>query len=94
MTHSRTYAQAISGTTQQMSFNSTTKEFNLVYTILPNCAMPTEIYLNEQIHYPQGFTVNISPANAARWEQPEKNYLAIHHQINTPTLLSIQIVAK
>jgi len=60
---SRTYAQAIAGTPISMSFNATTGDFSLCYTLptslqsLSTLATTTEVYYNPSSHYPTGARV-------------------------------------
>lgn len=64
-TLSRTYAQAVAGVTQSMAFDSSSKLFTLVFAPSASITAPTEIYLNEAVHYPSGFTCTVSPASDA-----------------------------
>jgi len=81
---SRTYAQAVAGTTQSMSFDFDNGSFNLQYTINPSCKLPTEIYLNEAQTYPNGFTVTIEPPFLANWKHVTKNHIQIIHIDSNP----------
>ena len=76
-TESRTYAQATAGDIISMSFNTTTLAFTLVYSNNPSCSLPTDIYLNEALHYPNGFTVAISPIGAATWTNEVTNHVEV-----------------
>merc|ERR1719221_1438225 len=60
---SRTYAPAVAGTPRHMSFDSDTAEFHLAFARDRSISLdvPTEIYLNEELHYPTGFTVDTAP---------------------------------
>ncbi len=49
----------MAGNTLSMGFDKETKEFNLSFELCPTCG-ETEIYLNEQFHYPNGFDVEIN----------------------------------
>lgn len=46
------------GIIQTMSFNYETKDFYLSYIINPLAKKPTEIYLNEKIHYSRILLLN------------------------------------
>eukprot|EP01125_Pyxidicula_operculata_P000383 TRINITY_DN1041_c0_g1_i6.p1 TRINITY_DN1041_c0_g1~~TRINITY_DN1041_c0_g1_i6.p1 ORF type:complete len:379 (+),score=54.65 TRINITY_DN1041_c0_g1_i6:304-1440(+) len=93
---SRTYATAIAGHSQLMSFNTTTKEFILEYRVNTVCTLPTEIYLNEKMHYPNGYIVTLNPPNMATWNSPSTNNVYIIHspQANNTTLLTVNIIPK
>ena len=54
---SRTYAQAVAGDIVSMSYNSTTLDFSLTYTINTSCSLPTEIYFNQVMFYTGGYKV-------------------------------------
>ena len=78
---SRTYAPIIAGRPILMSFNPNTAAFVLEYAIDKTVSQnDSEIYLNEALHYPNGFTISIKPENAASVVQTEKNRLTIKHQ--------------
>jgi endoglycosylceramidase len=61
-TLSRTYPQAIAGVPVHMAFNSKTGEFDLEYTPNPNITKNTEIYMNKELYYRHGYTVELSPS--------------------------------
>jgi len=72
---SRTYPQATAGVPINMAFFPDTSLFRYIYAINTSITMPTEIYLNEAWYYPNGYTVNVSPANALTWTSPRRNLL-------------------
>lgn len=57
---SRTYAQFVQGNPESMKFDSQTKDFELVFTVDASIAAPTVIYLNEEVHYPAGYTLSVT----------------------------------
>mmetsp|Transcript_28691 Transcript_28691/g.51076 ORF Transcript_28691/g.51076 Transcript_28691/m.51076 type:complete len:527 (-) Transcript_28691:326-1906(-) len=57
---SRTYAQFVQGIPLSMSFDSTSKAFELVFTVDTSIAAPTVLYLNEEVHYPKGYSLTIT----------------------------------
>jgi len=62
---SRTYAQAIAGRPQRMAFDPATAAFELVYA--PEAlGAPTEVYLNEPVHYPDGVAIDVQPPGCVR----------------------------
>ena len=75
---SRTYAQAVAGDINTMRFNMTTGEFVLVYTPKSSCTLPTEIYLNEGLFYPNGF-VNT-------WYMMSSSYHSLHKRYSVTVL--------
>jgi len=54
---SRTYAPAIAGTPSRMFFDPDTAEFTLRYMAQDCAGAPTEIYVNQKLHYPKGHQV-------------------------------------
>ena len=53
------------------SFDNSTKDFYLEYENCLGCG-ETEIYLNSEVNYPNGFTVKVE-GNTTQWYIPEKN---------------------
>ncbi|GAM29176.1 hypothetical protein SAMD00019534_123520, partial [Acytostelium subglobosum LB1] len=87
---SRTYAQAVAGTTESTGFDSESGKFSITYTINPNCQLPTEIYLNEDIYYPNGYTVEIVPNMIANYTSTT-NRIFIHHQLSIAEPVTISV---
>lgn len=77
-----------------MLFDPETADFQLIYKINPKCKMPTEIYLNEELFYLNGFNVEIQPASAAIWKKVSTNHLEIIHNTTAETELKIIITPK
>ena len=74
---SRTYAQAVAGRTKSMKFENSTKEFTLVYEACEECQGETEIYLNEDANYEDGFELEVSDREKLQWYQPKKNRIHV-----------------
>jgi len=71
---SRTYAPAIAGTPSRMSFDPDTGAFELTFNAtLADAA--TEVYLNEELNYPDGYTTEVTPSSCLAHTSPEPNYL-------------------
>lgn len=62
---SRTYPRAVAGFVQTVVFNATNADFSLVYNINLGCQLPTEIFVQEQVHYPKGLVVLLDPPQSA-----------------------------
>jgi len=93
---SRTYGQAIAGTPQRMTFDTKTGAFQLDFNATVTAA-PTEIYLNEELHYPNGYVLEIQPSTCAMRQSSETNYIYLTLPLESPckdTLVKIQITAK
>ena len=81
---SRTYAQAVSGRTKSMKFDSSTRDFNLVFEACAECG-ETEIYLNEDMHYEGGFDVDVNDVSL-EWYQPKKNRIHLRNKHNAKVM--------
>jgi endoglycosylceramidase len=90
---SRTYAQAVAGVTSSMSYNATTGSFTLVYTTNPTIPAPTEIYLNEALHYPNGFKCVVMPASAGKCVHAGTNSVQVFAGTTAATPVTVSIVA-
>lgn len=71
---SRTYAQAIAGTPTKMKYDWNTGAFELRFEATVE-GTPTVVYLNQELHYPAGFDVEVSPTDCLTQAQGEENYL-------------------
>jgi endoglycosylceramidase len=60
-----------------MSFNPQNANFELVFRSNTDVQQPTLIYLNEEWWYPNGYTVDITPAIAVTWTSPETNRISV-----------------
>lgn len=90
----RTYARAIAGNGQSMSFDPMTNIFKLSYKINKNCQLPTEIYLYSDAHYPNGVQVELFPENGASWSLISPNEIFIYttnSSLPDATLLTVTI---
>ena len=89
---SRTYAPSVAGVVQQMEYSHTTNHFTLVYYLTKMCtANTTEIYLNEALHYKNGYTVAIQPEGVAVWTSPRTNHIEVIHNAGLPERTGIQV---
>jgi len=70
-TLTRTYAQAIAGKPSKMTFDADTADFVLEY-IPTITSAPTEIYLNSELHYPDGFKIEIKASKGVPQDQLTK----------------------
>eukprot|EP01130_Rhizamoeba_saxonica_P007725 TRINITY_DN3133_c0_g1_i2.p1 TRINITY_DN3133_c0_g1~~TRINITY_DN3133_c0_g1_i2.p1 ORF type:complete len:515 (-),score=85.88 TRINITY_DN3133_c0_g1_i2:469-2013(-) len=93
---SRTYATATAGKITTMDFDVKSGKFFMEYELDKEIKQPTEIYLNEKWHYPNGFTVNISPPHFATWSKTETNRIHINltPQAISKSLITITILRK
>jgi len=84
-TLSRTYAQAIAGKPLKMVFDPETFEFTLDFVATISSA-PTEIYLNEQLHYPDGYKVTVQPEDCLT-ESSGTNRIYLQLGVNASTCI-------
>ena len=89
---SRTYAQAVAGNTKTMKFDSKTKVFTLVFEACAECG-ETEIYLNEDLHYEDGFDVNVNDIDF-QWYQPKKNRVHLKPKDNSTAFKRKEIIIE
>jgi len=90
----RTYARAIAGKGVNMTYNDTTFDFQLAYRVNSNCTLPTEIYLNAAMHYPNGVQVTLEPSNVgATWSQvsPNEIFIFTNVTVSDDTLIVVSI---
>ncbi|XXQ34777.1 Glycoside hydrolase family 5 domain-containing protein [Plasmodiophora brassicae] len=74
---SRTYAPAVQGRIHSMAFDATAAAFHLEFTLDPSVAADTEIYFNEDLHYPNGYRVVLAPPDAVSWSYVERNRIVV-----------------
>ncbi len=73
------------------SMNFDEGKFQLIFHSFPDSSVPTEIYLNQELWYPNGFSVKISPENSLVWNQVEENYLEFWNKNSVQELITIDI---
>ena len=74
-----------------MSFNPDNALFMMEYVMNPNSKLPTEIYLNEDLFYPNGFNVILFPPELAQWKKISKNHLEVQHLTQEKSILFVSI---
>lgn len=79
-----------------MSFDPITSRFQLVFNINTTIPQPTIIYINEELNYPHGFDINVSPNDTLTWNSSERNYYEFSPTASTKngTIITILITAK
>ncbi|RUP51514.1 glycoside hydrolase superfamily [Jimgerdemannia flammicorona] len=63
----RTFASAVQGVPNKIHFDDATAIFTLQYTADSLIQAPTEIRIAPAVFYPQGYSVDVSPAGAAQY---------------------------
>ena len=79
-----------------MVFDPESAGFRLIYIINTDIRQPTIIYINEDLNYPHGNNINVSPANSLTWTSPSRNYYEFLPTASTKndTTITIQITPK
>lgn len=77
-----------------MNFNRANGNFTLSYLQNPAIQAPTEIYLNEDFYYSNGYTVTLSPSDAATWKATSKNHIQVSATSSTSSKLLVTITPK
>lgn len=96
---SRTYAQRVAGLPGSIAMKfageASTKDFLLTYTTNAAASNTTTVvYLNEDWHYPQGYSLAVLPAGALAITQPQRNYLHLTHKAGVQLAVTVSISAK
>ena len=101
----RTYAHAVAGSIEKMTFNADSSDFELQYTHDKNITEPTVIYVNTELgddynpRYANGFDISIEPQDTFEWKfaKNSKNLLeftAKSADLQDGTKVSIKISPK
>ena len=79
-----------------MDFDSLTARFQFIFTVNTDIHQPTIVYINEQLNYPHGFDINVSPVNSLTWNSTSPNYYDFVPGTSTKnnTTITILITAK
>lgn len=96
---SRTYAQRVAGVpgsiTMQFAGEAVTKDFALAYTTNGGAKNTTTVvYLNEDWHYPAGYTLQVTPQGALAVSQPGRNYIHLTHKPGVQLAVTVSITAQ
>jgi endoglycosylceramidase len=81
---SRTYAQVVAGVAQTVRYSTSDYSFILIFQADPQyvTANTTKIYLNEALHYPNGFNVvatTTAGPSAVSWSHVAANHIEVVH---------------
>lgn len=55
----------------------------------------TQIYINEQLHYINGYVITVTPSDATKWSSPSKNIIHVEHdtsKLQPGALVTVNIV--
>jgi len=89
---SRTFCPAIAGTPMSMRFEPSTGAFRVRYmTDFDTRLLPTEIYLNHEIHYPAGVHKSFLNASEMPWPWTRTNRLAVMAHLGLPVTSVVDV---
>jgi hypothetical protein len=79
-----------------MSFDPISARFQLAFNVNTAIQQPTIIYINEELNYPHGCVINVSPANSLAWNSTNRNYYEFLPTTSTKndTIVTILIIQK
>ena len=89
---SRTYFRAIGGTLLFSYFSPTSGVYTAFYAIDKSIKSGSEIYLNQDLHYPKGFNVRISPDASVYYFQTQKNIISLFPTDSSKDGEKIQVI--
>ena len=88
---SRTYPHAVAGRTKEFRFDKVTRKFSMSFATSSDCkSTETVIYVNKDLHYPNGITVIVKPQNAATWQQKD-SFIILTHDEKLPSGYDINV---
>jgi len=66
----------------------------LVYEVSQTCnSTESKVYLNEDVHYPSGYSVSVTPSSVT-WSSQEKNLLVFKHLADASPGTSVLITVN
>ncbi len=74
--YARVYPFAVAGDVVSFAFNASTLVATLIYMPDLTCTLPTEVFIPEKWHYPQGYTFVVTPASVRVTQLPNFLHLA------------------
>jgi len=57
-----------------IDFDSYSARFQFIFTVNTEIHQPTIIYINEELNYPHGADIVVTPANSLTWTSTSSNY--------------------
>lgn len=77
---SRTFPQAVAGHVLHLKFDPMSNNFRLAYQITEKCrSNTTVIFLNQELHYHNGYDVMVDPLDSVKWYSNVTNYVFVQH---------------
>ncbi len=75
-----------------MVFDPLTTRFQLIFNINRDIQQPTIIYINEELNYPYGCDINVSPVNSLTWNSTNQNYYEFSPVTSTKNGTTVMIL--
>ncbi len=75
-----------------MFFDPISFRFQLNFIVNTDIQQPTIIYINQELDYPHGYDINVSPFNSLTWNSTNQNYLEFKPTISTKNNTTINIL--
>ena len=89
----RTYARAIAGEPQEMTYDRKSHHFRFVYEAKPNMGAPTEIFVPD-MHYANGYDVEIEGPDVAYEKNLKDSLLLVTYTGSTPARVEVKVTPK
>lgn len=79
-----------------MLFDPATADFQLEFNVNTGIQQPTIIYINEDLNYPYGNNIQVSPSDSLTWKSSSRNYYEFSTTASTRngTTVGIKITQK
>ena len=91
---SRTYMLETCGIPLSSKFNATTGDFSFSYEYNKCTSKQSLLFLNEELIYTKGFSIEVFPEFVVTFEQKEKNYVIISHKESLEVGEEIRVVVR
>ena len=79
-----------------MLFDPVTAQFQLVFDVNTDIDQPTIVFINEDLNYPHGKNIKVSPDSSLTWTSTSRNYYEFKPASSTKngTRITISIAPK
>ena len=84
----------VEGSIHKISFNNKTRVFNMAYKPNYNIHKDTKVYINNQLHYTDGYTLTITPKDSVILDENENHLIFyLNRQLKVSTI-NILVIPK
>jgi hypothetical protein len=79
-----------------MFFDPISSRFQLDFLVNTNIQQPTIVFINEDLNYPHGYDIHVSPVDSLTWNSTTRNYYEFSTITSTKnnTMITILITSK